>query len=131
VRIHNIILGTVLAILFSIVFLILLNWLFNPQCPSTWSAISRGMTEQEVAEIMRGNFDVPPGPVADPMGESRNVMYSVGAWRPYSGRQWALHIHYDASRLEAGYKRRVENVMIVEARFPFTFYLRKLTVLLP
>ena len=103
-------------------------WIFNPLCPSKWSAISPGMTEREVNQIIQSTFDAPLGLEQTHMWESKKeYWYSRGTYRRFSGREWTLIVSYDATGLEAGFTRRVVSTAISSRRLPFTSFLRDFT----
>lgn len=123
-RIGAIIAGVVAAA----TLLVLLLWLFNPLCPGAWSAIRPGMTEREVADLVRATFDTPEGLEQTHMWETKKEFwYSRGTYRRFSGREWTLIVTYDATGLEAGLLRRVVSTAITSRRIPLTSFLKDFT----
>ncbi len=123
-KIGAIIIGALIAIALTVVML----WLFNPLCPGAWSKVIPGMTEQEVATVVRSTFDTPIGLEQTYMRETKKEFwYSRGTYHRFSGREWTLIVTYDATGLEAGLRRKVVGTAISCHRLPFTSFLKDFT----
>jgi hypothetical protein len=108
--------------------LVLLLWLFNPLCPGSWSEITPGMTEQEVATMVRSTFNTPEALELRYMWETKKESwYSWGTYRRFCGREWTLIVTYDATGHDAGFQRHVISTRITGKRIPLWSYLKDFT----